>query len=326
MIQNLQISNFKSIKQLELDCKKINVFIGEPNTGKSNILEALGMFSYARYYREGELRNFVRFQRTSNIFYDELLNETVEIKLDSYTLRIGFEEGRFTGRIFETEDLLVELDGDYKNFKVHSFKGQGREKIPPIKLYKFVILDRFDMPESEFLLPPSGRNLLSLLLTNKELRVTTNRIFSYFGLRLVLEPQEGVIKVQKQLEDIVVSFPYPLISDTLQRIVFYMSAILSNKNSVLTMEEPEAHSFPYYTKYLAETIALDERNNQYFISTHNPYFLLPLVEKASKDNLAIFITYFDEYQTKTKLLSGDEVDEIMQIDVFSNIERYLEKK
>ena len=31
MIAKLSIANFKSIRQLDLDCKRINLFIGEPN-------------------------------------------------------------------------------------------------------------------------------------------------------------------------------------------------------------------------------------------------------------------------------------------------------
>ena len=49
MIENLSIKNFKSIKDLSIDCKRINLFIGEPNAGKSNILEALGVMSWCRY-------------------------------------------------------------------------------------------------------------------------------------------------------------------------------------------------------------------------------------------------------------------------------------
>ena len=109
-------------------------------------------------------------------------------------------------------------------------------------------------------------------------------------------------------------------------MVFYLAAIDSNKDSFLAFEEPESHAFPYYTKYLAEVIALDKNNNQYFISTHNPYFLLPVLEKAPKEDVAIFITYFEDYQTKVKPLSHKQLGEIMEIDVFSNIERFLEEK
>ena len=44
MIKKLHIKNFKSIKELDLNCARVNVFIGEPNTGKSNILEAIGIY------------------------------------------------------------------------------------------------------------------------------------------------------------------------------------------------------------------------------------------------------------------------------------------
>ncbi len=37
MIETLEIHNFKSIKDLTLPCKRFNVFVGEPNTGKSKV-------------------------------------------------------------------------------------------------------------------------------------------------------------------------------------------------------------------------------------------------------------------------------------------------
>jgi predicted ATPase len=43
MISKVSISNYKSIQQLEIPLSKVNVFIGENGSGKSNILEAIGM-------------------------------------------------------------------------------------------------------------------------------------------------------------------------------------------------------------------------------------------------------------------------------------------
>ena len=132
------------------------------------------------------------------------------------------------------------------------------------------------------------------------------------------------IEILKEFEDIIVSYPYQLSSDTLRRIIFYMAAILSNKDSVLIFEEPESHAFPYYTKYLAELIALDERKNQYFMSTHNPYFLLPLLEKCPKDEVAVSITDYEDYETKVRPLTDDQIKELTEIDIFSNLESFLE--
>ena len=45
-IKNIEIKNFKSIRHAKIeDCKRVNVFIGYPNVGKSNILEALSLYS-----------------------------------------------------------------------------------------------------------------------------------------------------------------------------------------------------------------------------------------------------------------------------------------
>ena len=126
-------------------------------------------------------------------------------------------------------------------------------------------MNKFDKRESDFLLPPDGRNLPSVYITHKGLKSLCREIFARFG----------------ETEDILITYPYRTISDTFQRLIFYLSAILTNKNSIIAMEEPEAHAFPYYTKYLAELIALNENKNQYFITTHNPYFLLTLIEKNS---------------------------------------------
>jgi AAA15 family ATPase/GTPase len=43
MIKKIEIKNFKSIPQLELELGRINVFIGANGSGKSNILEGITM-------------------------------------------------------------------------------------------------------------------------------------------------------------------------------------------------------------------------------------------------------------------------------------------
>lgn len=320
MIKDLEIKNFKSIKHLKLDCKRINLFIGGPNTGKSNILETLGISSFG-YYEN--IHALVRFESMINLFYDENLEESITIRADNKILEINSKQGLFWGRCHENESVLFYFDFDYAGSGSYS----GSQKIP-FKFYRFTVRKDFPRKDSDFLLPPSGENLLAILMTHKKLKSIVSQIFEPFGFKLVFKPQENKIEVLKHYEDIFISYPYSLASDTLQRIVFYLTAIDSNMDSVLVFEEPESHAFPYYTKYLAERIALDTNNNQYFIATHNPYLLLSILEKAHKDDLAIFITYFEDYQTKVKTLSEKDIEEIMGlgIDIFFNIERFLEVK
>jgi len=320
MIKQFEVKNFKSLKYLKLDCKRVNLFIGKPNTGKSNILESVGIFSFPY----GNLSDFVRFENMINLFYDENLEEKMGIANDIYNFEMKFEGGRFKGNCLEktpAKRLLFQFDFDHGGMG-----GGGKSAISPFKFYRFVIMKQFMKPEFNFLLPPKGDNLLFLLQTNKPLRKVAADIFSEYRLRIVLKPQENKIEVQKEIEDIVISYPYSLVSDTLQRIVFYLASIETNKDSIIIFEEPEAHAFPFFTKFIGEKIALD-KTNQYFISTHNPYFLLSVIEKAPRDDIGIFITYFEEYQTKVKLLSKEKLPQILDLDssVFFNLDQFLEE-
>ena len=62
-----------------------------------------------------------------------------------------------------------------------------------------------------------------------------------------------------------------------------------------------------------------------FISTHNPYFLLPILEKTLSEDIAVFITYYDDHHTQVRQLAQDELETIFDdVDVFSNIDMFLE--
>jgi len=138
----------------------------------------------------------------------------------------------------------------------------------------------------------------------------------------VMKPQTREFAIQKHKDGIVTEFPFEVMSDTFQRVLFYEAAMVSNKDAVLVFEEPEAHAFPFYTKHLGEQLALDE-TNQYFIATHNPYLLSAVVEKAKKDEVGVFITYWQNHETKVKILTGDELSRLMDEDPFLGIEHLL---
>ncbi len=338
MIQELEIHNFKSIKDLTLPCKRFNIFIGEPNTGKSNILEALGLVSFigARHYQDdAKLDGFVRHERLSHLFYDDEIGEGLSIRCGKVRVDLAFQDGRYFGICAEdlenkeTDDIAhirgtTEAITDVTIF-LSAWPRSDRPAIEPpqIRFYRFEADITFSSTLSSYLAPPYGQNLPSLLLQNRELRNIVNQPFISAGLRLGLRPQENKVELIKQADDVIISYPYSLASDTLKRITFYTAAIETNKDSVIVLEEPESHSFPGETKLLAEQIAMDENDNQYFIVTHNPYFLMPLLSKAPKDDIAINIVYNEEYQTKVRGLEPEELPELFELDIFANLRRYV---
>ena len=320
MITKLSIANFKSIRQLDVECKKINLFIGEPNTGKSNILEALGLLSWAARVIGGDLGDYVRFQTTPDLFYDRLLDDDICISVTgepTAEVHVSFKEDKFLFRGESDPSLFVTMDYEGR------FSGGDYPKTRSIRFFRFRNAGKHDDKEAGSLRSPNGTNMFSVVVSSKELRETMAEFFRKYGLRLVLKPQERQFELQKQADDLIFNFPYLLTSDTLQRIIFYTVAMASNKDSVLVFEEPESNAFPYYTKYLGERIVRDE-TNQFFIATHNPYLLSAVIEKGRKEDVQVFITYFKDYQTKVKPLTPDEVVELMEADPFFNLDRFIE--
>jgi len=318
MIKVLRIENFKSVKNLQINCGKINVFIGEPNTGKSNILEALGLLSWCASSGVS-LTEFIRFQLLQNLFYDSLMDEPIRIEYQGEPngiVTVKFEQDRF---VFGSNRQAQIARLDYNGRSSVSIRLPGGEAF---KFYRFKPLDKFDSSDPSSLLPPNGSNLFSVVYGSKILREQMVDLFRPYGLSVVMKPHEKTFEVQKQVDGVVTSHPYSMISDTFQRVVFYSAAMVSNRNSVLVFEEPEAHAFPYYTKHLGETIAFDE-TNQYFIATHNPYLLGAIVEKAPKDQVSVFATFYRNYQTGVRALTGDDLSRLLDADPFLSLDLLL---
>ena len=325
MITKLNISNFKSVRQLNIECKKVNLFIGEPNTGKSNILEALGVLAWLGQSSDIHLSDNVRFQTMPNLFYDQLLDH--DIVIEASTSDKSYPKLDVALKLADSKFLFVERD---KPFRVVTYEGEWCEigtistKMAGIKLFRFKNLVKYDDKESGSLKPPNGKNLFSVVSGAEALRDIMMEFFDNYGLKLVARLHEKTFELQKEIDGWVTAIPYTLASDTLRRIIFYTVAIASNKDSVLVFEEPESHAFPYYTKYLGERIALDQ-TNQFFIATHNPYLLSAIIEKTRKEDVQVFITTFKDFQTHVKPLSPDQVAELMEADPFFNLDRFIEE-
>ncbi len=324
MIKSLEIRNFKSRRSLRLECRRVNIFIGKPNTGKSNILEVIGFLSHIYF---GNLKDFIRLEKMDDLFYDHELSESI-------LMRVVMERSDFIISTYYTNgEFHIRLDNEAPLLK-YDYGGGIKYKAPKdlrklfsiFKFYGFRPKSEFPSKEVDYLIPPDGPNLLSILTVNKLLKKLVSNLLRKYGLRLILKPLEGKIEVAKEYEDILITYPYTLISDTLRRLILYLAAIETNEASVIALEEPEAHAFPYYTKYLAERIALDKRN-QYFISTHNPYFLLSITEKTPANELAVYITYYEDHQTKVRRLNTKDLEKVLnrELDIFFSIEELIKR-
>jgi AAA15 family ATPase/GTPase len=333
-----------------MDCSRVNVLVGGPNTGKSNILEALSLLG-ACYSQEKDrfLSDFIRYEKLSNLFYDQNRKQPIQVKADSLTsfLRFLQESNIYDITLGESDFLSPKLNIDELKTLLDELYYQKKEGEPvyyteisvegkpqflediqlcnsPFKKYDFQHSEDLSDPFRLFLKPPHGRNLVSVLDNIPEVGKAIPPIFEDFGLELLIDPQDLKLEILKRVNGYAYKVPYSLTADTIQRIFFYFAAIHSNQNSVLLFEELESHAFPPYASMIAEEI-LDATQNQFFLTTHNPYILTTLLQNPGHEDVSIFIVDYENYETKVKKLTTEEINEIYDndVDLIANLNAYM---
>ena len=81
-LKNIKLSNFRNFENIDFEfSRNCNVFYGENGCGKTNLLEAISLFSIGRGIRKDKNFNFIK-KNTDNFYnFAEFINEKIEYKL-----------------------------------------------------------------------------------------------------------------------------------------------------------------------------------------------------------------------------------------------------
>ena len=324
LLQNIQITNFKSLRSCSIkNCKRINLFIGRPNVGKSNILEALSLFSvpYLIENRTRSLKNLIRVENASELFYHGDSDHAAHVETDRCHARVQYD--RLSGL-----NVWLDMPGISNNFaldenlNIRIFKRSFSTSF--IKKYSFTHNPAFVKAHARYLIPPFGSNLLEVIGEDEKLKDEISSWFKESGLRLVFDRASQTLKIMQSGRngDDVFLIPYNAVADTLQRMIFFKTAIVGNNDSVLLFEEPEAHSYPPFIAKITQEM-IYKKDNQYFIATHSPFILNDFLENARED-LAVYMVDYAKNETRVNLLTDDQLREIYQngVDLILNGESY----
>ncbi|HEY5408267.1 MAG TPA: AAA family ATPase [Ginsengibacter sp.] len=338
MIQNLHISNYKSINQLDLSCSRINVLIGEPNSGKSNILEALDL-SYLSWMlginaedkktntELIDLKKFFRVNKVADMFHLGKLSTPISIVHPgfSYGSKIEYKDEKKNEQSFfefYTAGQFTNFDNDFSPKEPFQFYAS------PIIPYRYKSNIQFHDVGNYIhrLMPPYGNNLAKVIYHNSDMQQLIKDFAREHGFELNIDNANNNITLQLRInEGVVYSLPYEALADTYKRILFYSAAVRHTNGSVITLDEPDTHAFPPYVSYLAEEI-IKQSNVQFFIATHNPYLLNTFIENTPSDQLSVFVISYDKLNRATiaKKLSHKDLSELLDygVDIFFNLNRY----
>ena len=150
------IENFKNITKLNIECKKINIIVGKPNTGKSNLLESLSCLSMFEQPLAG-----IRFNNRSNLFTNSNRKLEIRIASEKHIFTMKYKDKKFVGN-YKHLETQGECDFDCREIGGMNFTSSGLEN--EIKFYRFKILKEYRESHFQFLFPPHGDNLITILM------------------------------------------------------------------------------------------------------------------------------------------------------------------
>lgn len=282
MIKALHIEAFKSISEICFDCKKLNLITGTNSSGKSTLLQALllaAQNSHSNNGLNGKYINIGEF-RDAKSFNVKSKEIKISIEIDvGQTMDLVFDEtGVITNSFYDENLKMFVIPSDFENIKYLSCNRVGAEDI-----YRKNFNDNKDVGiNGEYAIfcldKYKSINLSEELITYQNsytLYSQVNYWLNYIlGASISTENVVGTDFVKcfystvegKQIR------PKNIGAGLSYLISILVLCLLSNKNDIIIIENPEIHLHPQAQSKVCEFlyfIAQSER--QLFIETHSDH-------------------------------------------------------
>jgi len=308
MIENIIIENYKSIKHLELELKKINILIGSNGVGKSNFISFFEMINaiynqrFGSYTLErGGIDNLLYFGRKQSQYIKGLIDFN-NTNAFFFTLkpadRKGFIED--TGDFYNRNKIGKQYslwDKKYWDKAVEESKFIEERihwRAPHVKKYleSFLVYHFHDTTRSSAMKQPcnisdnqylreNGSNLAALLylLSQNNLKVfkmiegvirSVAPFFERFDLKPdKLNPQMIQLEWKEKESDMYFN-GYNLSDGTLRFIALTTLLMQPEPPEVIIIDEPELGLHPAAINKLAALIRKASAKSQLIVSTQSP--------------------------------------------------------
>ena len=342
MIDYLEIKGYKSIKDLKLEMKPINILIGSNGVGKSNfvsffkLINAIFNLRLQKFVQEEKADNLLYFGRktteslcgklifdsgngNNNAYYFNLI-QTKEggLFFDREASGFNVEREAFNQNYYVSynlEESNIPKNGSYRN----NYLGNHLKNIQVFHFHdtsstSFLRRD-CDINDNQYL-KQDGRNLPAFLYLLKEkhpkifirIEKTIQSIAPYID-KLILEPSrldENEIALRwVDKGDSESNFSaYQLSDGTLRFIALATLLMQPSPPSVIIIDEPELGLHPFAIGKLAGMIKAASSKSQIIVATQSP----GLISKFEPEDVVTIDRSVEENQTVFNRLNSKDLE------------------
>ena len=283
MITKLDISNFKSIRAMQIDCTSLNVFIGVNSSGKSSVLQALLYVLQNMHEPTGLNGCFIRLGNLANnrcLYSDE---KHIFVRLE--------ENNKFlaSARLF-TEENATRVTREFATGMLSRYSASERKsqylschRLGPQEVYK----DNDSIEggignDGAFAMAYLHRHRSDImeekLCRNKEdytLLGQVNWWLKYIaGAEVYPEAIEGtnLIKAGYQVQELKNLSPINIGSGVSYLISMLIMCLSAPEEGVIIIENPEIHLHPSAQSKVCEFLYyISQSGRQLFVETHSDH-------------------------------------------------------
>lgn len=338
MLNNIEIKNFKGIKDLKLEnFSKINFFVGKANTGKTSILEALYAFLLKNPNDIMLLLDVRRMHIDSDafqsFFYDYTLEKKPTIKSGDAELIIDCDRNsQYTNISTNKNNTITDLSNGINEINFIYKNSQGKKTFNIKKI--FLNLDQIQFQhslnlEGSFVFPEINdvdfiyqgsfydnnlREYLSKIVEEKEKKEDLKKICKDFS-EDIEELYFSKNKIVIQKTNLKNAINFKLLGEGFKKYIAIQASILSEKKYILIDELENGLHYEGIEKLLNAILKTND-DVQFFITTHN----LELLQKLSEilyGEKEEKVSVFNIYENKKKQIKSVK---LTQEELISNME------
>lgn len=346
MIKEVHVTGLKSIKDLTVNCSKLNLLVGTNSSGKSTFLQALLVWKQkslnGKYISIGDFREVRNYNMT---------NETIriEVKDTEYKKEAWIEfiecDNNDNYDLNSSDDLSVTEMMDLHNFESQESYYLLDENFHYLSCHRLGALDIYAknmLDNSDFGI--DGEYALSYLLKNESQKVNkkliieneknTDSLLSQvnYWLDYIVKTTLSISDIKKTnyLQVKYNNNPINANSDALycrpvnigSGISYLISIIITclgaEKGSVIIIENPEIHLHPKAQSKLCEFLCfVSKAGQQVFIETHSDHIFNGLRvgvanKKVSSEDISVnFFAMNENYETQCNPIEFKEYGKII---------------